>query len=76
MRNGRQNETPIVLKTDKATIKEMIDRRSEQESIFAVQSLFVVGVAPRLAVARHKVRGIFDSCDARSALDPCHAIAE
>ena len=76
MRNRREDELPIVLEADEATIEEMIDRRGEEEAILAVQPLLVGGIPPRLAMTCHQMRGVFDAGDPTSALDPRHTITE
>jgi hypothetical protein len=40
-----------IFKTDKAAIKEMVDCRSQQQPIFAVEPLFIARVPPGLAMA-------------------------
>ena len=67
---------PIVLEADEATIEEVIDRRSEEKAILAVQPLLVGGIPPWLAMTCHEVRGVFDAGDPTSAFDPRHAITE
>ena len=55
----RDDQLPIVFEPDKAPVKQVVNRRREQQPVLAVQPLLVRRVASRFAVARdqvHKVR--------------------
>jgi len=41
VRDRRNDELARVLKTDESAVEEMIDARREQQSVFAVEPLFV-----------------------------------
>ena len=47
------DQAAIVFKTDKTSVKQMVDARCQQQSVLAIQSLFIGGVPPWLTVARN-----------------------
>ena len=77
VRDGRHDQSSIVLEADEATIEEVIDPRGEEQAILAVQSLLVGGIPPWLAMTCHQVRGVFDAGDPASASirAPAHGTA-
>ena len=72
----RDDELSVVFEANEPTIEEMINARRQQQAIFAVESLFVGRVPPRLAVTCNKVHRIFDAGDAASCFDLAHPILE
>ena len=51
MGDGRNDEPAIVFEADKTTVKEMVNARRQEQSILAIQSFFIGGVPPWLAMA-------------------------
>ena len=59
--NRRHDQLSSCLEGNEALVKQMIDRRCQQEAILAIEPLLVAAVAPRLDVTR-------DRCSMRSTL--------
>lgn len=76
MRDRRDDERDVVFEPYKSTIEEVINSRGQQQSVFTVESFFVVRVAPRLAMARDQVNGIFDAGKAAFRLDLAYPLFE
>ena len=58
------HELAVIAERNPASIEEMVDVRGKQQTVAAVNLLGVVGILPRLDMARSEVRRI---CDARDA---------
>ena len=68
--NRREHAPPRVFERDEPAIKQVIDRRREQQAVFAVQPFtIIIAVAPRLRMAGPQVSRIVDLSDAAPALD-------
>ena len=69
VRHGGDNQPNGILKTNEASIKEMVDRRSKQKSILSVEPFLVARISPEFPVASVQVSEIADACDSTFLFD-------
>ena len=50
MCHGRDDQPPGILEADEAAIKQVIDCRRQEQSIFTIKTLFVIRIAPGFAM--------------------------
>ncbi len=67
---------PAVFEANEAAVKQMIDGRRQQQTIFPVETLVVGCIAPGLAMTSHQMDRVFDASDAASLLDVSDPIAK
>jgi hypothetical protein len=72
IRHRRDDQVAAVLERDEAFVEEVIDRRRQQQSVLAVEALFIGAVAPRFGMARDQVLQPLHLRHATGALDALH----
>jgi hypothetical protein len=70
---GDELNGPLFSKSYESAIEEVVGGGCQER---AVDTFLIVGVAPRLAVARNQVDGIGDTCDPAVLLDFHDALFE
>ncbi len=55
MGHGGDNKFTVVFESNKSSVEQVIDRRRQQQSVFAVEALFVIGISPGFAVTSTQV---------------------
>lgn len=61
MGHRRDYQPATIFEPNKAPVEQVIDAGGQQQPVFAIQSLYVGGIPPGLAMARNQVDRVLDA---------------
>jgi hypothetical protein len=76
MGHGRDQQASIVAERNESAIEQVVDRRSQHETVLAVEALWIRAVSPWLAMTGAKVFGLIDAGDATPCLEFLNALTK
>jgi hypothetical protein len=76
MGHRRNNQSSIVLKPDKTTVKEVVNTRGQEQPVLSVQSLLVRGISPGLTMARDQMNRVLNPGYPTSRFKLAYAVLE
>jgi hypothetical protein len=74
--NWRLQQLPVIAKRNEPSVKQVINAWSQKQAICSGESLFVVGLPPRLDMAGNKMLRIHHLSYPASTLNRTHSLAE
>jgi hypothetical protein len=74
--DGADDEPARIFEADEASVEQVVDAGCEQQPVFSVEPLFVVGIPPWLAVTSHEVGRPVYPCDPAPSFMLKHTLLE